>query len=92
MSIEKEIGYPLAGLAAVEAGPDIIKDAVGDWGVGAEEVAGTELGEMLENTVDFAQDIAPSLATLAIVWAGFKYMFKGLEEGDKPKKRTGFAS
>ena len=91
MSIEKEVGYPLVGLAVIEAGPDIIKDAVGDWGVGAEEVAGTELGGMLENTVDFAQDVAPSVATLAIVWAGFKYMFKGFED-DKSKKRTRSAS
>ncbi|MEA1936515.1 MAG: hypothetical protein U9N04_00145 [Patescibacteria group bacterium] len=91
MSIEKEIGYPLVGVAAIEAGPEIIKDAVGDWGVGAEEIADTELGGILENTVDFAQDVAPSVATLAVVWAGFKYMFKGLEN-DKSKKRTGFAS
>jgi len=87
MSIGKEIGYPLAGLAAIEAGPDIIKDAVGNWGMGAEEIANTELGGIAENTVDFAQDIAPSIATLAVAWAGFKYMFKGLED-DKSKKRT----
>ncbi len=92
MSIEKGIGYPLAGLAAIEAGPDIIKDAIGDWGVGAEEVANTELGGMAEKTVDLAQDVAPSVATLFIVWAGVKYMFKGLEGDGKSKKRTGFAS
>lgn len=91
MSIEKGIGYPLAGLAAIEAGPDIIKDAIGDWGVGAEEIADTELGGMAENAVDFAQDVAPSVATLFIVWAGVKCMFKGLED-DRSKKRTGFAS
>lgn len=82
MSIEKEIGYPLAGVAAIEAGPGIIENVFEDWGIGMEEIANTELGKTFENAVDFTQDIAPSIATLAIVWAGFRYMFKGLEENN----------
>lgn len=92
MSIEKEVGYPLVGLAAIEAGPDIIEDAVGDWGVGAEEVANTEFGQSLNGGVETIQNLAVPAATLCVVWAGLGYMFKGLERDNKSKKRTGFAS
>ncbi len=79
MSVEKEIGYPLAGLAAIEAGPDILKDVVGDWGVGLEEVENTNLGKSLGDGIETAQNLAVPAATLFIVGAGLKYIFKGFE-------------
>lgn len=80
MGIEKEIGYPLAGLAGIEAGPDIIKDVVGDWGVGLGEVENTDFGRTLEGGTKAIQDLAVPATTLFIVGAGLKYMFKGFEE------------
>lgn len=80
MGIEKETGYPLAGLAAIEAGPGIIKDVVENYGVGLEEVENTKLGEIVGNGVETIQDLATPAATLFIVGAGLKYMFKGFEE------------
>ncbi len=80
MSFEKEIGSPLASLAAIEAGPDIIKDVVGDWGgVGLEEVENTNLGKVLEGGTEAIQNLATPAATLFIVGAGLGYMLKGFE-------------
>lgn len=81
MKPEKEIAYVLGGTALIEWGPDLMWDAFGDLGVGYEEAAGTELGQIVEGGVDFVQGITPSLAGLALVWVGLKTMFKGFEGG-----------
>ncbi len=80
MSIEKKIGYPLAG---IEAGPSIIKDAVGDWGVGAEEISNTGLEKSIDAGIGEIQNLAVPAATFCVVWAGLNYMFKGLEGDSK---------
>jgi len=85
MNTEKEMAYIAGGLAAVEIVPDIIKNEIEDWGVGYEEISNTQLGESLENAVDFTQEIAPSIATLGVVWLGLKTMFKGFESDNKIK-------
>ena len=85
MNTEKEMAYIAGGLAAVEIGPDIIKNEIEDWGVGYKEISNTQLGESLENAVDFTQEIAPSIATLGVVLLGLKTMFKGFESDNKIK-------
>lgn len=82
MNPEKEAAYILGGTAIVEGGPGVIKEVFKDWGVGYEEAANTPLGKGVENVVDFAQEITPSLAALAFVWLGLKTMFKGFESKD----------
>jgi len=90
MSIEKEGAYVVGGEVLILAGPEIVREAAGDLGVGYEEVAGTELGQGLENLVETAQELSVPVVTLALVYLGFKTMFKGLED-DKGGRR-GFAS
>ena len=78
MSIEKKMAYITGELAAVELSPDIIKNEIGDWGVGYKEISNTQLGESLENIVDFT-GIAPSIATLGAVGLGLTTILKGFE-------------
>ena len=82
MSIEKKMAYITGELAAVELSPDIIKNEIGDWGVGYKEISNTQLGESLENAVDFTQETAPSIAIFGMVLLGLTTILKGLE-GDK---------
>lgn len=82
MNPEREAAYILGGTALVETGPDIVKEVFGNFGVGYEKIAETPLGKGVENIVDFAQEITPSLATLALTWLGLKMMFKGFESKD----------
>ena len=85
MNTEKEMAYIAGGLTAVEIGPDIIKNEIENWGVGYEEISNTQLGESLENAVNFTQEITPSIATLGVVWLGLKTMFKSFESDNKIK-------
>ena len=85
MNTEKEMASIAGGLTTVELVPDIIKNEIGNWGVGYKEIFNTQLGESLKNAVDFIQEIAPSVATLGIVWLGLKTIFKGFESDNKIK-------
>jgi len=81
MKPEKEMAYILGGTAAIEAGPSLVENAFGNVGVGHGTVAETELGQIVENGVDFAQGVTPSLAGLALIWVGFKTIFEGFDGG-----------
>jgi len=82
MKIEKESAYMLGGLTTVELTPEIVKGISGEWGVGYEEIANTRLGTAFGDVVELAQETAPAVATLGLVYLGLKTMFKGLE-GEK---------
>ena len=90
MNPEKEAGNILVGETVILAGPEIVRNATEDFGVGYEEIANTEIGGTVENVVDFTQGIAPELGVLALTWVGLKTMFKGFE--DNSGKRSGLAS
>jgi len=85
MNPEKAIAYTLAGEAAVLAGPEIVKSAVGDWGSG-QELAHTQVGQGVENVVDAAQGMAPILGVLFLVWKGVE-MTTGGSQKNKSKSK-----
>lgn len=88
MNPEKEAAYILGGEVAILAGPELVRDATEDFGVGYEEVANTEIGGALEGVEAFAQGVAPALGVAALAWLGLKTVVKGLESNNK----SGFAS
>ena len=91
MNPEKAMGYTLGGYATVEGGPEIVRNAIGQWGLGSEEILNTPVGHELENTIDLSKEGANYVAPLFLVGIGLKTMFKGFENS-KGKGRSGFAS
>ena len=79
MSAKKECGEVLVGLGAVKMGAEVAQDMSGDFGVGSNKAAGTDLGAGLGNIAEFAKETVPLVATLGIVGVGFKMVLKGFD-------------
>lgn len=78
------------GLLAVEAGPEVVKNVFNELtdATGAKiNFMPEDLSHVVESGVDVAQGIALPLATIMIIYAGLKHIFRWSKEKMKFKQR-----
>lgn len=76
----KELAEIGGGLVTIEIGPDVVNEVFEDTPM---EFKGGDVSGLQEaggNLIETAQEVAPVIATVAVIYVGFKIMAKGLEE------------